>query len=52
MVLPHLEGQTYILTKLEMDPKQCVGHKSHIPKIMFLAACKPRYDPRTQQMWY
>ena len=38
-----LEGQTYILTKAEMDPKRSVGHKSHIPKIMFLAAtCKPR----------
>ena len=47
-----LEGQTYILTKAEMDPKRSVGHKSHIPKIMFLAAtCKPRYDPHTRQMW-
>jgi hypothetical protein len=46
------DRQNYILLDNEPDPHRTVSHKSHIDKIMFLAAtAKPRWDPHTRRMW-
>jgi hypothetical protein len=46
------DDENYIMLDCEEDPHRSVGHKSHIDKIMFLAAtAKPRWDPNRKQMW-
>lgn len=45
-------NESYLLLDCEDDPQRSVGHKSHIDKIMFLAAtAKPRWDPHKKEMW-
>jgi hypothetical protein len=45
-------NENYIMLDDEEDPERTVQHKSHIDKVMFLAAtAKPRWDPHNRQMW-
>ena len=46
------DNENYILVDDEEDPHRTVGHKSHIDKVMFLAAtAKPRWDPNKKRQW-
>jgi hypothetical protein len=46
------DNKRYYLLDDEPDPHRSVGHKSHIDKVMFLAAtARPRWDPNLKQMW-
>ena len=46
------DQENYIMLDDEVDPYQAVKHKSHIDKVVFLAAtAKPRWDPAKRQ-WF
>ncbi len=46
------DQERYILLDIEQDPKRTVKHKSHIEKVIFLAAtAKPRRDPSRKTYW-
>ena len=46
------DQENYIMLDDEEDPQRNVKHKSHIDKVMFLAAtAKPRWDPHKKQWW-
>ena len=46
------DQENYIMLEEEEDPRRLVKHKSHIDKVMFLAAtAKPRWDPNKSQ-WF
>jgi hypothetical protein len=47
------EVQRYILAEGEENPHRTVSHKSHIPKVMFMAAnARPRWDAGRNQLFH
>ena len=46
------DQENYIMVDDEPDPQRTVKHKSHVEKVMFLAAtAKPRWDAHKKQ-WF